>query len=84
MISFAPKVDETEGFAVVINLRDHLPPHVHVFRGNAELKVSLTEDAVARRGRGRMARADERRAIALVRRKREFYLAKWKELESRP
>jgi hypothetical protein len=80
----APKIDDALGFEVVINLRDHPPPHVHVLRDEADLRVYLSGHRPAERKYGRMKAADERRAIALVHERRAVYLAKWKEIDPQP
>lgn len=36
-----PKILRQDGFRVVIYLDDHLPAHVHVFRAEEEVKISL-------------------------------------------
>lgn len=76
-----PKIDEAGGFEIVINRKDHPPPHVHVLRDDADLRVYLTGRRPAERKYGRMKAADERRALALVQKNRDVYLAKWKEID---
>jgi hypothetical protein len=77
----APKIDDIGGFEIVINRRDHPPPHVHVLRDDADLRVYLTGSRPAERKYGRMNSANERRAVSLVKKNRETYLAKWKEID---
>ena len=36
-----PTVLKKNGFAVRIYFNDHLPPHVHVFKGRGQAKISL-------------------------------------------
>jgi hypothetical protein len=39
-----PNVLRQDGFRIVIYLDDHLPSHVHVFRAEEEVKISLGSD----------------------------------------
>jgi Domain of unknown function (DUF4160) len=39
-----PTVLRKDGFAVRIYFNDHLPPHVHVFKGNGQVRISLGSD----------------------------------------
>ncbi len=80
----APRIDEAFGFEIVINIRDHPPPHVHVLRDEADLRVYLTGNRPAERKYGRMKSADERRAIAFVRKNRATDLARWREIDPQP
>ena len=41
-----PTIIKEDGFRIVIWPNDHLPPHVHVFKGNAEVKIELVEPKV--------------------------------------
>lgn len=36
-----PTVLRKDGFAVRIYFNDHLPPHVHVFKGGGQARISL-------------------------------------------
>lgn len=36
-----PTILRQAGFRVVIYLNDHLPAHVHVLKGNAEVRINL-------------------------------------------
>jgi hypothetical protein len=36
-----PTVLRKDGFAVRIYFNDHLPPHVHVFKGGGQVRISL-------------------------------------------
>jgi len=36
-----PTILRVDGYEIVIYLRDHLPPHVHVFTGNCEAIINL-------------------------------------------
>lgn len=77
----APRIDEFAGFEVRIYAHDHGPPHVHVSKGNAELRVYLADDHPAAYVFGRMKLSDERRALQIVRERRWRYLKKWSEID---
>jgi len=42
-----PTVLNVNGFRFIIWPADHEPPHVHVFRGNGEAKISIGNDKQA-------------------------------------
>lgn len=56
---------------------DHQPAHVHVFRGDAEIRVSLRGDRFPELLSGRMNAQDLRRALAVVAENREQLLEFW-------
>lgn len=65
-------------FRVVISLNDHLPPHVHVFRGTAEMRVMLeTVQVVWQRGFGPI---ETRRIRNELKRIRDRLRQKWDEI----
>jgi Domain of unknown function (DUF4160) len=41
-----PTIIKQDGFRIVIWPNDHLPPHVHVFKSDAEVKIALIEPSV--------------------------------------
>ena len=53
-----------DGFEVMIYSRDHEPPHVHVWRAEAELVVNLNPIEI--RENNGMSPNDARKAITLV------------------
>jgi hypothetical protein len=76
----APRIDEWAGFEVRINTRDHEPPHVHVCKDDANLRVFLDRDSSAEYCYGRMKASDERAAVRLVNKRRSRYLQRWREI----
>jgi hypothetical protein len=42
-----PKILEKDGFRVVIYLNDHLPSHVHVWKGGGEVRIQLGSAHIA-------------------------------------
>jgi hypothetical protein len=42
-----PTVLRQDGFRVVIYLNDHLPSHVHVLKGSAEVRINLGSEEAA-------------------------------------
>lgn len=77
----APRIDEFAGFEVRIYSHDHGPPHVHVFKGAAELRVYLNGECPPAYVYGRMKVPDERRALQVVQERRWRYLKKWSEID---
>ncbi|MEC3950548.1 DUF4160 domain-containing protein [Sphingobium sp. HWE2-09] len=74
-----PTVLRDANLRVVIYTDDHPPPHVHVF-GNGETKIALFgQDGVADVVRIVGAdRRESRRALQIVREKRDYLLERWK------
>ena len=74
-----PTVLRDANLRVVIYTDDHPPPHVHVF-GNGETKIALfgqdgAVDVVRIVGADRR---ESRRALQIVREKRDYLLERWK------
>ena len=77
----APRIDEVAGFVIRIYTHDHGPPHVHVSKDGANLRVYLDDEHPPKYAHGQMKEADERRAIQIVRARRWRYLMKWSEID---
>ena len=77
----APRIDEFAGFEVRIYSHDHGPPHVHVFKGNAELRIYLGDEHSPEWVFGRMKASDERLALRIVSKRRWQYLQRWEEID---
>ncbi len=71
-------IDREGGLEVVIRTADHGDPHVHVLNDKAEIKINLSPVELVKNKRMRMH--DARDAVGLVERKRDAYLAKWREI----
>ena len=69
--SLVPTVLRNGGFSVRIYTRDHPPPHVHCWKGDAELVVEL--DPIAIRENHGISRSDARRALAIVAAHQAFF-----------
>jgi hypothetical protein len=77
-----PTVLRANGFRVVIYLppREHEPPHVHVWKGEAEVVIELAtaDRPQAIRSHARMRAADVARAYWLVEDNTDHLLACWR------
>lgn len=77
-----PVIHRESGWSLVIYPHDHPPPHVHAKRGNGDVKVQLVGD----NGDPQVVRIqnvndrDAWRALAIVYRYQEDFLADWKEI----
>jgi uncharacterized protein DUF4160 len=78
-----PTVLRVTGFAIRIYAKDHPPPHVHVVRARANLKVYLESERVPEL-RGRMSAAEVARAIAVVATHYECLLDAWHRVNPQP
>lgn len=77
-----PTVLRKNGFQVIIWTHDHLPIHVHIFKGDGELVVNLgnVEADISIRDNYGMRGADLRQALRLVARQHSLLLEKWREI----
>ena len=74
-----PTVLRQDGFEVMIYTHDHLPRHVHVFRGGAEVLISIETIAV-REVRG-MKTKDVRAAQEIVAANQELLMSEWNRIK---
>ncbi len=76
-----PTVLREANLRVVIYTDDHPPPHVHVF-GDGETKIALVgQDGAAEVVRIVGAdRRESRRALDIVREKRDYLLERWRDI----
>jgi hypothetical protein len=70
-----PTVLREAGLRIVIYTDDHPPPHVHIF-GDGETKIALLRPEVVRIVGA--DRREARRALEIVREKRDYLLERWK------
>ena len=70
-----PTVLRIHGFDVQIYTRDHEPPHVHCWKGNAELVIDL--DPISIRENNGMKKGDARQALAIMVAHQQFLLTEW-------
>ena len=74
-----PTIIKQDGFRVVIWPNDHLPPHVHVFKREAEVKIALLEPIVFN-VEGQISNKDLVKALNLVIEHQIELLQRWKEI----
>ena len=74
-----PTIIKQDGFRVVIWPNDHLPPHVHVFKREAEVKIALLEPIVFN-VEGQISNKDLVKALNLVIEHQIELLKRWKEI----
>ena len=74
-----PTIIKQDGFRVVIWPNDHLPPHVHVFKSDAEVKITLIESNVFN-VEGKISNKDLVKALNLVIEHKVELLERWKEI----
>lgn len=74
-----PTIVRQDGFRIMIFPNDHLPPHVHVFKSDAEVKIELVEPKVFN-VEGKIGNKDLAKALCLVIEHQVDLLEKWKEI----
>ena len=77
-----PTVLRKNGFQVIIWTHEHLPIHVHIFKGDGELIVNLGNDEadISIRDDYDMRNSDLRQALRLITKNHNFLLEKWREI----
>jgi hypothetical protein len=77
-----PTILHADGFEVMIYLRDHRPPHVHVFDADGQAIVNLggPGEPPSFREVRRMKTQNVVRAMALVREHAAGFLAEWRRI----
>lgn len=73
-----PTIIRKDGFDVTIFTNDHEPPHVHVFKADAEIVVNL--DPVSIRDNYRMSKREAVKAVDIVADNREMLLEAWNQI----
>ena len=74
-----PTIVKQAGFRIVIWPNDHLQPHVHVFKRDAEVKIALLEPIVFNI-EGEISNKDLAKALNLVIKHQIELLERWKEI----
>jgi Domain of unknown function (DUF4160) len=72
-----------QGFRIVIYPNDHLPSHVHVFKGSGEVRIDLGDegsDPSLMTITGQISDKDVVKALYLVKENQAKLLAKWREI----
>ncbi len=61
-----PTILQREGFSVKVSTRDHLPPHVHVWKDGKEARFAIESGKVTLLSDGGMTDTELRRAAEIV------------------
>jgi hypothetical protein len=80
-----PTVLRQQGFRVVIYPNDHLPSHVHVLKGNGEVRIDLGSEEtppVLMTISGKISDKDVAKAFCLVKEHQAELLAKWRKIHA--
>ena len=76
-----PTIINEDGFRVVIYMDDHLPPHVHVFKGKEEAKIDLgSEDKAPSLIETWMNKKNTKKAMKIVMYNQSWLLKSWREI----
>lgn len=78
-----PTVHREDGFRIVIYPNDHLPRHVHIFRGDGEVIIQLgseTEAPMIDQIYGDISNRDIAKALRLVQTHQMKLLELWKSI----
>jgi Domain of unknown function (DUF4160) len=77
-----PTIFREDGFRIVIFTDDHMPPHVHIFKSGAEVKIELIEPKIIK-VEGKISSKDVVRAYDLVVDRQLEFLEKWEEIHGK-
>ena len=75
-----PTIFRQDGFRVMIFPNDHLPPHVHVFKGGAEVRIEMADEPIVLSVEGEIGNKDLVKALNLVVDRQCEFLEKWREI----
>jgi Domain of unknown function (DUF4160) len=78
-----PTILREQGFRVVIYPNDHLPSHVHVFKGSGEVRIELGDeelDPSLMSITGQISDKDVVKGLYLVKENQAKLLAKWRKI----
>jgi Domain of unknown function (DUF4160) len=78
-----PTILREQGFRAVIYPNDHVPSHVHVFKGSGEVRIELGDeesDPSLMSITGLISDKDVAKALYLVKENQAKLLAKWREI----
>jgi uncharacterized protein len=78
-----PTIFREQGFRIVIYLNNHLPSHVHIFKGSGEVQVGLGDeesDPSLMIITGKISDKDVAKALYLVKENQAKFLEKWREI----
>jgi hypothetical protein len=75
-----PTIIRQNGFRIVIFPNDHIPPHVHVFKSGAEVRIEIGEEPTLLSVEGKIGNKDLAKALNLVIEHQIELLEKWKEI----
>jgi hypothetical protein len=75
-----PTIFRQDGFRIVIFPNDRLPPHVHVFKSGAEVKIELVSEPSVLSVEGKIGNKDLVKALNLVVEHQSELLEKWREI----
>lgn len=75
-----PEIFREEGFRVVIYFEDHIPAHVHIYKGDMAVKILIEGDCEILRAEGRISRKELKKAIKLVKAHQTELLTIWEEI----
>lgn len=79
-----PTIFRQDGFRIVIFPNDHIPAHVHTFKGGAEIRIDLGNDEpILLSVEGKISNKDLAKALNLVAEYRSELLEKWREIHER-
>jgi hypothetical protein len=71
-----------DGYEVRVYTRDHPPPHTHVHKGSARIKISLEPDIAYMSHKGPPTTRELRRAIDIVAEHADACRALWRQYHS--
>jgi Domain of unknown function (DUF4160) len=80
-----PTIIKQDGFRIVIYPNDHTPAHVHVLKGDGEVRIELGNEKISpslMSVRGKISDREVMRALSLVTEYQIELLAKWDEIHN--
>ena len=77
-----PKILEVDGFKIYIYTDDHIPPHVHVWKGGCEAKILLAQELILKDNYGFKAK-ELKRILQIIDENFTLIIDKWNEIHNK-
>lgn len=61
-----PEIFRAQGFRVVIYFDDHKPAHVHIYKGDSEIRIQIKGQCKILSVRGSISSKEQKKAMKLV------------------
>ncbi len=75
-----PEIFREQGFKVVIYFDDHEPAHVHIYKGDSEIRIQIKGQCEILSVKGSISSKEQKKAMKLVTTHQSELLQIWEEI----